>query len=70
MRNRRNRFRGSSDSNRPTGFYLEYLERLIAKRAAERRERPHDPEAEERYWRERERLHAEATKQLPLKKAA
>jgi hypothetical protein len=65
MRNRRSRFRGSSDSSRPSGFYLEYLEKLIAKRAKERRQQPDDPEAEERYWRERERLHAEATRELP-----
>jgi hypothetical protein len=50
--------RGSSGA-RPTGLHLQYLERLIAKRAAERREQPNDPEAEERYWRERERLDAE-----------
>jgi hypothetical protein len=59
--------RGSSNSERPTGFYLAYLEKLIAKRAAERREQPNDPQAEEHYWRERERLHAERQQ---LKRAA
>jgi hypothetical protein len=51
--------RGSS-TERPTGFYLQYLERLIEKRAKERKaESPPDPDKEESYWRERERLNTE-----------
>jgi hypothetical protein len=59
MRNNNQYSRRGSSSERPTGFYLQYLERLIAKRAAERSEQAADLESEERYWRNRERLHAE-----------
>jgi hypothetical protein len=45
--------RGSS-----SGFYVEYIERLIQRRAA-KGEQKADLDAEEQYWRERERLHAE-----------
>ena len=45
---------------RPTGFYLQYLERLIQKRAKERKgEQQPDPDSEEKYWREREKLNTE-----------
>ena len=58
---------------RPHGFYMQYLDRLIgenrAKREAEGQPEPGDAAAEERYWRDRAKWHAEATKQLPLKAA-
>jgi hypothetical protein len=39
---------------------LQYLEKLIEKRAKERKgELQPDPESEESYWRERERLNTE-----------
>ena len=69
MRNNNQSPRRGSSSERPTGFYLAYLEKLIAKRASERREQADDLEFEEAYWRNRERLHAE--KNLPpVKRAA
>jgi hypothetical protein len=69
MRNNNQYPRRGSSTERPTGFHLQYLERLIAKRAAERAEQEADLEAEENYWRTRERLHAD--KNLPpLKRAA
>jgi hypothetical protein len=55
--------RGSSD-NRPTCRpFSEYLERLADRRA----EQAEDLEMEEKYWRNRERLHAEKQE---LKRAA
>lgn len=59
MRNNNQYPRRGSSSERPSGFYLQYLERLIAKRAAERREQAEDLASEEAYWRNRERLHEE-----------
>jgi hypothetical protein len=56
--------RGSSDSNRPEGFYVRYLRQLAERHA----EHAADLEFDEKYWRERERLHAEEN--LPLKRAA
>jgi hypothetical protein len=44
------------------------LNKLIAKRHAEEKLSPDIDD--ESYWREREKWHAEATKPLPLKKAA
>jgi hypothetical protein len=49
------------------GFYVAYLRRL-----ADRREAKGDKVVDlddERYWREREKWHAEATKELPRKAA-
>ena len=59
MRNNNQPPRRGSSSERPTGFYLAYLEKLIAKRASERPEQADDLEFEEAYWRNRERLHVE-----------
>jgi hypothetical protein len=59
MRNSNQHPRRGSSTERPSGFYLQYLERLIAKRAAGRAEQAADLESEERYWRQREQEHAE-----------
>ena len=60
MRNNRQYPRRGSSTERPTGFYLQYLERLIEKRAKGRKGEPQpDPAKEESYWRERERLNTE-----------
>jgi hypothetical protein len=61
---RRRRFR--SPPPRPSGFYLQYLESLIEKNNAKRNPATSDV-AEEQYWRDRERHHAE---QQAFKKAA
>lgn len=65
MRNNQYPRRGSSNSERPTGLYLQYLNRLIEKRRASGETLPdlHDDE----YWDERRRN--EAMKELPRKAA-
>jgi hypothetical protein len=49
-------------------MYSAYLDELIERNRAKRNHPAPSDEAEERYWRARERWHAE--QQLPLKKAA
>jgi hypothetical protein len=63
VRNQRPQRRGSSNSERPTGLYLQYLNRLIEKRRASGETLPdlHDDE----YWEARRKA-----KQDKLKLAA
>jgi hypothetical protein len=61
---RQRRFR--SPPPPPSGFYLEYLNKLIAKRHAAGKPSP-DIDSEE-YWRDREKWHAE-NNPLPRKAA-
>jgi hypothetical protein len=63
--NRRPQRPGSSNSERPTGFYLQYLNRLIEKRRASGETLPdlHDDE----YWEARRKAEQDKT---DLKRAA
>jgi hypothetical protein len=46
---------------RPRGFYAEYLDQLIAENRSKRNPAASN-EAQEQYWRDRERFHAEQQK--------
>ena len=44
---------------RPRGFYMQYLDRLIEKNRAKREANLEDEAREEKYWRDREKWHGE-----------